>query len=305
MNSDQTPYAAHRAFVAPAWPRRELWRVGVMIIGFELAFQIAPELVSALLPGDALVTAYYEGITSWATLLQFATFGVTAILFVLLLRRLHGRGFWSLIGAPARAIVDLWQVGIAVGGILLLMEILPPWIGIGDGIEMRNIAGWLVMLPLALVVLIIQVGTEEIYFRGYLQQQLACFSRSRLVWMLVPSVMFGVSHYGNGFGVADGVLWVVWATMLGLACADLTARTGTLGAAIGLHLANNVFALLLVGVAGWPSSGLALFLYPSFDPADMDTSAAVLATPGAFIEMLIMCLTVLVMWLAARIKLRR
>ncbi len=305
MASDQTPYAAHRGFIAPAWARRELWRIGLMVIGFELAFQIAPELVTALLPGEALVSAYYEGITGWATLLQFATFGVTAVLFVLLLRRVHGRGFWSLIGAPGQALVDLWRVGIAVGGILLLLEFLPPWISAGDGVEMRNIAGWLVMLPLALLVLIIQVGTEEIYFRGYLQQQLACLSRSRLVWMLVPSAMFGASHYGNGYGVADGTIWTVWATILGLACADLTARTGTLGAAIGLHLANNVFALLIVGVQGWPSSGLALFLYPPFDRASLDTSAAMLATPAAIFELLFMCLTVLIMWLAARIKLRR
>jgi membrane protease YdiL (CAAX protease family) len=305
MAQDQTPYAAHRAFVAPAWPRRELWRIGVMIVGFELAFDIAPQLVAALLPNDAVVASYYEGVSKWATLLQLATFGVTALLFVLLLRRVHGRGFWSLIGAPGRALTDLRQVTIAVGGILLLLEILPPWIGAGDGIEMRNIAGWLVTIPLVLVVLIIQVGTEEIYFRGYLQQQFACLSRARLVWMLAPSLMFGVSHYANGDGVADGVLWAVWATILGMACADLTARTGTLGAAIGLHLANNLFALLIVGINGWPSSGLALFVYPALDRSSMDTSAAMLATPEALFELTIMCLTVLIMWLSARITLRR
>ncbi len=305
MAQDQTPYAAHRAFVAPAWQRRELWRIGVMIVGFELAFDIAPQLVAAILPNEAAVASYYEGVSKWATLLQLATFGVTAFLFVLLLRRVHRRGFWSLIGAPGWALSDLWRVSIAVGGILLLLEALPPWVSAGDGVEMRNLAGWLVTIPLVLAVLIIQVGTEEIYFRGYLQQQFACLSRARFVWMLAPSLMFGVSHYANGLGVADGVMWVIWATMLGLACADLTARTGALGAAIGLHLANNLFALLIVGIEGWPTSGLALFVYPALDRSDMDTSAAMLATPAALFELTIMCLTVLIMWLSARITLRR
>ena len=62
--------------------------------------------------------------------------------------------------------------------------------------------------------------------------------------MVLPSVMFGALHFWNGNGAAEGVLWAIWATALGIACADLTARTGNLGAAIGLHMANNVFALL-------------------------------------------------------------
>lgn len=305
MANQHTPYAAHRGFVALARNRTELWRIGAMIIGFEVAFWVAPVLVSSVLPSDTLVTAYYEGVTALATLAQFATFGITAAIFVFLLRRVHGRGFWSLIGAPEQALVDIWRVGIGVGAVLLVMQFLPPWIAVSELAEIRSPIRWLLLLPFAVIVLIIQVGTEEIYFRGYLQQQFACLSSSPLVWMMIPSILFGLSHYGNGEGVADGVLWMLWATALGVTAADLTARTGTLGAAIGLHLANNFFALVIIGIQDWPSSGLALLLYPPLDPSSYDTSAAVLATPAALVELILMCLNVLIMWLAARIALRR
>lgn len=298
------PYSAHLAFVRPAAAKCEIWRVMVMVAGFEIAFWFAPVLVGGLLPGP-LRTAYFEGVSAFATLAQFATFGVTMALFVRLLHRVHDRGFWSLIGRPDTALADLWRTTWAVGLVLLLIEILPPWAALDEVAEVRNLLRWVALLPFALIVLVVQVTTEEIYFRGYLQQQLACRSANPLLWMGVPSLIFGLSHYYSGIGVADSVLYVVWATALGLACADLTARTGTLGAAIGLHLANNVFALLLFGVAGWPSSGLALFLFPAFDPADYDYSAQVLFTPGGFLELLSTVGMVFVLWLAARIAIRR
>lgn len=298
------PYTAHADFIRPAIARNDLWRVAVMAAGFELAFWFAPVMVGILLPAPLRI-GYVEGTSAFATLLQFGTFGITAVIFVRMLQRIHGRGFWSLIGAPEQAMRDAWRVTLAVGVVLLALEILPPWIAFAELAEVRSLPRWLAFLPLAMVVLVIQVTTEEIYFRGYLQQQLAVRSSSPVLWMGLPSLIFGLSHYYNGIGPADSALYVIWATALGLACADLTARSGNLGAAIGLHLANNAFALLLVGIQGWPASGLALFLYPAFDPEDYDYGLHLLATPGGILEMLAMLGMVFVLWLAARIAIRR
>ena len=98
---------------------------------------------------------------------------------------------------------------------------------------MRSLTVWLALLPFAVLAILIQVTTEEIVFRGYLQQQFACLSSSRWVWMFLPSLLFGTWHFWNGNSVAEGQDYVVWATKLELACADLPARTGNQGAAIG------------------------------------------------------------------------
>jgi uncharacterized membrane protein len=46
-----------------------------------------------------------------------------------------------------------------------------------------------------------------------------------------------------------------------LCAADLTARTGTIGAAWGFHFANNAVAILFLALEG-PLSGLALYTLP-------------------------------------------
>ncbi|SIT86140.1 hypothetical protein SAMN05421665_2234 [Yoonia rosea] len=299
------PYEAHRSFIRPAWAARETWRILVMIVSFEIVFAVSPTIFSAFLPSDAAVNAFYEGTTAFGTLAQFASFGISAIGFLVLLRLLHGRRFWSLIGPAHAAKRDLIRVGRAVAIWLLVFEFLPPWINLADLAEVRDFGVWASLIPLALVAVLIQVGTEEMIFRGYLQQQCACISESPWVWMVLPSVMFGGLHFWNGNGAAEGTIWAIWATALGIACADLTARTGNLGAAIGLHMANNVFALLVVGVQGWPSSGLALFLYPYEDPALYAYGIEALLSPWIVFQLLTMLTTVLIMWLAARIALRR
>jgi membrane protease YdiL (CAAX protease family) len=156
-----------------------------------------------------------------------------------------------------------------------------------------TLAQQLPWLPFALLGLLIQTGTEELIFRGYLQQQLAARFRQRWVWMLVPSLLFGLIHYSPAqYGALSWVV-VIWSLLFGLAAADLTARTGNLGAAIGLHFANNFAAVLLIGISG-NIGELALY------NVDLDTSGLSLNILYVAVD----GLTLLIGWLAARLILR-
>lgn len=297
-------YAAHIAFVRPALGSPNLGPVLVVAVLMELIFILAPVIVGAMLP-DRWLYLYETGVTSLGVLAQLLTFGLIAAALVWLVRKFHGRGFWSLVGPVDATIRNLKIAGLAVFVLLAAQAILPPWIVLADLAEIRPLTSWAVWIIPAIVVLIIQTGTEELYFRGYLQQQCAALSDKPWVWMGLPSLLFGAGHYLNGFGPADGMLYALWATLLGLACADLTARTGNIGAAIGLHLSNNLFAFMLVGEKGMPSSGLALFLYPATDHSQFDYGLHTLAEPWIIPEMLTITLLIGVMWLAARVALRR
>ena len=298
------PYAPLIRFARPASGVTDLRAVAVMLAIFAGAFLVVPTLVMTLLPTSWQI-AFAAGITPLGTWMQFAVFGLPALVFVWALRRIHGRGFWSLIGPPGAALFDLRRVLSAVIGILLLLQIVAPWGGAGEIVEVRSLLRWLLVLPLAIMALMIQVTTEEMIFRGYLQQQMACVSASPLVWMGVPSLLFGVWHYWNGNSPAEGFVYVVWATTLGLACADLTARTGTLGAAIGLHLATNFFAVMLFGVENRPYSGFALILFEYQDPDELSASVAEFMMIWVAWSTVLMSMMVLIMWLSARIALRR
>jgi membrane protease YdiL (CAAX protease family) len=298
------PYAPHQSFVVVAAQRPQLWRVVCVIVGFELIFALSSNIVMDVLGLTGGQNAYVEGVSTFGTLMQLLTFGIGGVGLVMLVNLLHGRGFWSLIGPVRAAWRDLIVVTVAVALVLLVQEVLPPWYDLSIA-NMRPLPRWVLLIPVTVIVLLIQTGTEELMFRGYLQQQLACLSPRRWVWMGIPSVMFGTLHYWNGQGAAQGALWAFWAMMLGMACADLTARSGNLGAAVGLHLANNAFALLLYGIAGWSGTGVALFLFPYEDPAIYSDGIDALISPWVILHLATQILSVLVMWLAARIAIRR
>jgi membrane protease YdiL (CAAX protease family) len=106
--------------------------------------------------------------------------------------------------------------------------------------------------------LLLQVTSEELVFRGYLQQQLAARFDSRWIWYVLPSVLFGFLHYDTEIMGSNAWIVVAHTTIFGMIAADVTARTGNLGAAIGLHFANNLFALTIISLDG-SLSGLGLY----------------------------------------------
>jgi membrane protease YdiL (CAAX protease family) len=135
---------------------------------------------------------------------------------------------------------------------------------------------------------LLQTGAEEILFRGYIQQQLAARFRSPILWMILPSALFGVLHWQPDVMGDNAIYVVAAATLFGLLAADLTAKTGSLGAAWGFHFANNVVAILIVSLDG-PLSGLALYT-ASVDPASPEIRPLILLDMG----------TTVVTWLIIR-----
>ena len=296
------PYARHADFVAPARDGTAFWLIPVGLVLSDFAFALSPLILFPLF-GDGTYDVL-EGRTPISLALSLSLYAIPALAIVQWVRLRHRRSGWSLIGPPLTALKDARRVGWAVLLALLAIELLPPFADLSLLEDTRPLPLWVLSLPLALVAVLIQSGSEEIIFRGYLQQQLAALDDRPVVWMLIPSILFGGLHYWNATGAAEGVLWAFWAVLLGLACADLTARTGTLGAAIGLHTANNLAILALFGPAGGPDSGFALFLYPYEEPG-RGPGLDALASPWALLDVILSLGFILVLWLAARVALRR
>ena len=144
----------------------------------------------------------------------------------------------------------------------------------------------------AFVALSVTAGVvEETIFRGWLLWYLQAWMPLTAA-VFVSSALFGLAHWAPQAAGDNAAAYMAWAFAFGLAAADLTARTGTLGAALGLHMANNAFALLVLALAG-PGSGLALWHLP-LDAASPELAALL---PAEFASLL-------VAWLAARLVLR-
>ncbi|MEL6521911.1 MAG: CPBP family intramembrane glutamic endopeptidase [Pseudomonadota bacterium] len=171
---------------------------------------------------------------------------------------IHFRGPSSLFGTFSE-----WIRGFSVG-LAVVFVVYTPFVILSSLIDPPevNLAfdTFLRWLPLALILLFVQTGAEELLFRGYLQQQLAARFTARWIWFWIPAVLFSLAHYNPDFG--PNVALVLLATLVfGFVAADLTEQTGSLGAAMGLHFANNFFGLLIVSIKG-TITGLALYVSP-------------------------------------------
>jgi membrane protease YdiL (CAAX protease family) len=169
---------------------------------------------------------------------------------------LHGRGPGTLFG-PWRD----WRRGFltALG---VMAPVYAALVGLALAVDAPEAnlppRTWLVLLPLTLMLLFVQTGAEELFFRGYLQQQLAARFHARWVWFWIPAVAFALLHW-NPVAGANLPLVLLAALTFGLVAADLTERTGSLGAAMGLHLGNNFTGIAIIANAE-TISGLALWV---------------------------------------------
>jgi membrane protease YdiL (CAAX protease family) len=182
----------------------------------------------------------------------FAMLGAVWIV-VLIFRR---QGLRSLIG-PGNV---LRNFGIAVL-IMLPIAAIGFALGLWSGDARPNLSfgTWVLWMLPALPLLLVQVSSEELIFRGYLLQELAARFKSRWIWFLLPSLIFGFLHYDPVRMGSNALLIVGVTTFFGMIATDVTVRTGNLGAAIGLHFMNNLQAMMLLSLDG-TLNGLSLYV---------------------------------------------
>ncbi|MEM7240842.1 MAG: type II CAAX endopeptidase family protein [Pseudomonadota bacterium] len=253
---------AFQNFIAPAKPRIEIWRVlATLAVWFVLYLALSTlvlgvfEALQSPDGANSLLSGRFD--TPIQMIVLFSTFVVWVLALALPLRLFHKRGLGSLLGAGFGRLAKFFIMGVLFyAGIIFLLGL---FVGSAPVLE-DNLAysTWLRFLVPGLILLLIQVSAEELLFRGYLQQQLA--ARFNKVWpaLVIPSVLFSLGHFTTDNGVWQGVLLVCATGLLGLLLAEVTYRTGNLGAAIGIHFLNNLLGMFVVSYQEF-ASGLALY----------------------------------------------
>ncbi len=292
-------YSCHQLHTKVAEPRSELWRTVLgmcamvgLYIAMALVFNQAISELTRYRP--TFTDDLMSGNTPLAMYVLLASFGLISLSVFAVVRFIHKRGALTVLGPAILAVPQFFRV---LGMLVLLgvaLMILPPY-DIGGELVPNMAPGlWTLLLPLSLLAVFVQISAEEIFFRGYLQQQLAARFSSPWVWMVLPSTLFAIGHYQPSEAGGNAVMIAVWAGLFGLLMADLTARAGSIGPALAVHFVNNVTALVITAL---PDSlgGLALW----HTPFGMEDEAQLRAwLPVDFAMMF-------VSWLAARLALRR
>lgn len=305
MRNTQAPlfpprYAAFERLVAPARPTAGLGRLcfGLISVAFiyVLLVQGVFALAQALLSEEGYLTfvaAIEDGATAFGTLAVLILMGGMAAGVLVAVEMVHKRSFVGLFGPPGPLFVQFRIVARAVAGLMAVFVLVTLLFDHQGIVAAMPLGTWLMLLPLTLLGILIQIGAEELVFRGYFQSQLAARFQSPVVWLVVPSAVFALLHYHPEALGDNAWLAVGWAFAFGLAAADLTARTGTLGPALAMHFVNNVVALGVLSIQG-DLSGLSLWHLPY---GAGDEAALRAQMPSEF-------LIILIYWLSARLALR-
>lgn len=292
-------YAAHENLVAPARPTATPLRLigGVVLLAalfmaLALTWSILHRAILGPVAGLS-AEALQRADTPAAVLVNLYLFGLLILALWATLRLVHRRGLGSLIGPLPLALRQFRRAVLALALLFAVLALVPqpPRFTPIANLEFGR---WALYLLPALAGLLLQVSAEEMVFRGYLQSQLAARFSHPVVWMGLPVIVFALLHHAPASFGGNNALVIVWAGVFGLAAADLTARAGSLGPAIALHLINNVAAILLVAPQG-SFDGLALYAYP-FAADDPQAVRAWLPVD---------LMTLLCSWLAVRLSLRR
>jgi uncharacterized protein len=105
---------------------------------------------------------------------------------------------------------------------------------------------WLLLL-ISFLFLPLQTTFEEVMFRGYFAQGIGLLTKSRIIAILIPGVLFGLMHIANpevkeyGF-MATMPTYVFYGVLFGL----ITTLDDGIETAMGAHAANNIFASIFI-----------------------------------------------------------
>lgn len=248
--------------------RNEFWRY-LLTIGLMIAASFWVSLVASLAAILINGTDLNQYPPLAMLLLGTSPFPFTLLVLWFGVRFLHKRPFRSLV-TPFKKVrwkqlfisALLWFLLAGISD--LVLSFLQPdnyhW-----SLDFSRIIPYLLV---TLVVIPIQTSTEEFIFRAYLPQGITRFTpRFWLPW-IIPAVVFGLLHSLNPEVDTYGFLLTIpFYIGFGLLLGWITLRSRSLELALGLHLANNLYASLIVTFPGSALPSPALFTIQSYDAA--------------------------------------
>lgn len=278
------------SFWAPASLRPEIWRT---LLGFILIHAVFFGVTFVVfITGAALSGSRPEQILAADTPFRATVFFLTFLGYhlgvFLVIRLLHKRSFRSLLGPSERV---NWQhfrrglyvalaISVAAIALQIILSIPFPPENQETARQSMPFSRWALLVTPAIALVFVQIFAEELVFRGYVLQQIRARFKSVWVWAVLPSLAFGILHFDTQTYGINAYFYVLHTTVVGVILSVVTLKTGNIGAAAGLHFANN--AMLLVSATEGAMDGFSLFLVPA-DLTSAATSASIVQQTGLVI----------------------
>lgn len=208
--------------------------------------------------------------------------GSDSLLWTFLLTALRFLPLWlmawftpRLLGRAPRTLIrpagtfDFWWLAVGFGSWFALSASLAALEWLADPESYTLTFSWgnaALSLLVALLVFPVQTSAEELVFRGLIPQALGQVVRADWLLALLSGLLFALPHLLNPEAVGQPGFALIAYGALGATWSYAVLRTGGLEVALGAHLANNIFALSVVGyensalpaIAVWTTPAIAL-----------------------------------------------
>ena len=208
------------------------------------------------MPEDPIVVTnqldYFAHLDTNLTLLLLLIPSVIAFLgFLFVIKYIHRQSLTAV--TTIRDFIDVKRIlfGFAFwGGISMLVFAISLWLSPNDYQWNFELQPFLTMFVIACLLIPFQSALEEWLFRGYLMQGFATLTKSRLLSLLLTSVIFGSLHILNPEIDKLGYGLLAYYIGTGLFFGIMSLMDEGIELAIGFHVANNLITAILV-TADW------------------------------------------------------
>lgn len=263
-------------FQAARSGRNEWWLYLMGIVLVSLGFMLGQVPLVLVLLAGSLTSGDSSDLETFSKTMDFESVGmdpnaglvllltqfVVAVGFLwVVIKYLHQRKMVSLVNAFGRVRWPRFFFGLGVwGGIGLVAEFIS-WLSDPEAyVWQGNLASFLPLLVVALLLIPIQTSFEELFIRGYLLQGIGLMTRSRWVAVLMSSLVFMSLHLMNPEIARFGIgIMTLYYFLVAVFLAVITLLDDGLELALGIHAATNLFGALAVTYEGSALQTPALF----------------------------------------------
>ncbi|SHJ41951.1 hypothetical protein SAMN05444280_1192 [Tangfeifania diversioriginum] len=240
----------------------QIWKyILVLFIGFFLGQMVGSiPLIAVLIvkmirfEGDFQMPENFADFSAYGIdpnvglVLMVIPFITSLIIGILLVKGFHRRNYKEVING-GRSIrwnrvwlgVIVW--GVLIGGYMLVDYLISP----DNFIVQFNASSFIPLVFISVLLIPLQSGTEEFFFRGYLMQGVAARTRSRWLSVLIPAVIFALIHSFNP-EVEEYGFWTSMPGYLtfGVVFGITSVLDDGIEIAIGAHSINNVLSSIFL-----------------------------------------------------------
>ncbi len=242
--------------------------VGAIPLIVVMAIKMAQSGGNFVMPDNKVDFSAYGIDPNLGLFLMVIPFTVSLVIAILLVKAFHNRTLIQVVNGGKSFRWNRFWTGVIIWGILLLITFVFSLIFDSENFELQfNLSTFIPLIVISVLFIPLQAGTEEYFFRGYLGQGIAAWTKQRWLVVLIPALFFALMHGLNPEADEFG-FWTVMPGYLlfGLVFGIITVLDDGIELAVGTHAVNNVLSSIFVTSKSSVLRTPALFLQKEVDP---------------------------------------